>query len=195
MASPDPQASSRLLNPQMVYRPASPAHAPNDGDGGNKPVKIPFNLVLVHRALLVVFTITGIVVDITNHASAVIVVAIVTQFFCLFWNLFFVLRWIHKTLVKATFPCHWLPRFSCQIGRCKWACGGGHDDDEEEARRPLLDEGEDPPKKRSRPLWLVDVLFAVLILIFVLADMEDYLHNRWWYGPREPIHGLLWVVL
>ncbi|KAH8903454.1 hypothetical protein BR93DRAFT_186828 [Coniochaeta sp. PMI_546] len=171
MASPSPPAeqSQRPLNPEMVYRPLTPRSTDQllgNDDGNDQPsYKFRIHIISVLRVLVaIIASIDWILWAERMHVADVFMVLIFVELlFLIIWTLFLI-------GYKRSISKHLCPGggISCQIGPLRCILGHSEDDDD----------GDEPPKKRKplRLSWIVDLSFAITLLVFSVVS------NRWqWY--------------
>lgn len=180
MSSPTSPAeqSQRPLNPEMVYRPLTPRSTDqlldNDDDNDPPSYKFRISIIPILRALIVVMGfIDWIFFAERMHVADVFMILIFVELlFLLIWSLF--LFGYKRSVLKHLCPCG--GGISCQIGPLR--CILGYPED--------AGDGDEPPKKRKplRLSWIVDLYFAITLLVFSVVSNSWEWDNLWRYYPH-----------
>lgn len=196
MATGSSQEETRPLNPEMVYRPDTPASTSYNAPRGSKPTKIHRIVLVTVRVLLFFLALTGIIVGCMTYGQLGQVFLVILFFLCLFWNLALILGMLFGN-VKSRLEWS-LPKFSLQIGRLICLCNpestdGDDDDEEEDPERAVLIGRDDDHKEVSGPsrTWAIDFIFGLIALIMFICIMVSY-HRR--YDVDEGVLAFAFVI-
>ncbi|OIW24455.1 hypothetical protein CONLIGDRAFT_685429 [Coniochaeta ligniaria NRRL 30616] len=188
MATPSPPAeqSQRPLNPEMVYRPLTPRSTDqllgNDDDNDPPSYKIPITVVPVLRVLVAILASIDWILwaGQMNVADVFMILIFIELLFLFIWTLFLI-------AYKRSVLEHLCPGggTSCQLGPLRCILGYPEDDHD----------GDEPPKKKKplRLSWIVDLYFAVSLLVFSLVS-HTWEWNRVWRIYQHIMVLLYFVV-
>lgn len=193
---------SRAANPGMVHLPPSPVPqpryrddpgAPRDGSNDNSDAgqgrhrrgrRIDFRLSIVAflRVANVAWSVTNIALIIgMNPRFTAIVLLLVLMWFVLLWN---VLNLLPDCLRCSGHRGGFMfPALACVVGICKFSCSPPEDggDDHEDGDDPM-----DPPRKKPVDFtWLVDLVYAVLVLVAIILAAEHMQPWKRWFSHAE----------
>ncbi|KAB5566376.1 hypothetical protein GE09DRAFT_1218637 [Coniochaeta sp. 2T2.1] len=186
-SSPSPPTTQsqpqRPLNPEMVYRPLtpqstshvlSPGSSPSSDPDDDSRRKLRISIVSLLRPPVAILTFIDWIFWARlreTFGNVFMTLVFVELIFLFVWTV--AVRWAFFKNGSSVFERLCPPDgVSCQVGPLKCILLGRDDDDDDE---------DGPPKKRKGRTWtlswVVDLYFAVTLLVFGTVDLDGY---DWW---------------
>ncbi|KAB5583030.1 hypothetical protein GE09DRAFT_288018 [Coniochaeta sp. 2T2.1] len=202
MSSPSPPTAQcqpqRPLNPEMVYRPLTPqstshvlsAVSSHSSDPDDPRHKLRISIVSLLRSLVAILTFIDWIFWARlreTFGNVFMTLVFVELIFLFVWTV--AVRWAFfkngSSVFERLCPAGGV---SCQVGPLKCILLGQDDDDDDE---------NGPPKKRKGRTWtlswVVDLYFAVTLLVFGTVDLDGY---DWWrVSQRHPETSILLYLI